>query len=52
MADLSDEKLMDIFELFDKNGDGYIDEKEAISMFDQMGFDYSKLEVQLTTLFL
>ena len=47
MADLSDEKLREVFETFDKNNDGFIDEFEAKGLFEALGLDTSKLEVEL-----
>ena len=49
MADLSDEKLREVFETFDKNNDGFIDEFEAKGLFEALGLDTSKLEVELLT---
>ena len=49
MPKISNDKLKDLFDTFDRNSDGYIDENEAKAMFEILGFDFSKYDVQMTT---
>ena len=51
MSDLSVEKLMEVFESFDKNEDGYVDEHEAFQLFTSLGLDTTILETKLLTIF-